>query len=388
MTLFYLSVILFFLSMVFFLYPIIIYPLILLLFRVYLKNSLASYWLVDRNISTSSSSIGILLCAHNEESVLESKLADLVARKTESSFPVNIYIYLDGCTDRSAEICRLFGDAVRLINSPVRTGKSVGMRCLAKIAREDLFVFTDANVLFSNNLLQKVRQHFINDTSVGCILAHVSYKNALESDTARSEASYWRSEEHIKKLETEVGSAISGTGAFFAIRRELYVPTPDDIVDDFHTTLNVLFFQKRIIQASDVVVFERATTDSREQWNRKIRISCRSFNCYRLLRTRINSFPWVLRFMFYSHKFCRWFSAIPIIIAAGASVFCMFYAHFWLGMIWILCLAILEFGYALHIPLLSLPGTVVRAILATTLGVFYSFRGERFVTWQSPRSTR
>lgn len=380
--------IVFFLALGLFLYPLFIYPVVLIVFRCFIKKSLSRYWSTDSCILRPPASFAVLLCAHNEEAVLEAKLRDLVAQRACCSTPLNIYVYLDGCTDGSTEICRRFSDQVNFVVSPTRTGKSVGMSSLAQIAVGDLFVFTDANVFFSRECLPRVKQYFEKDATVGCVLAHVSVKNPHECDVARSEKYYWLGEETIKRLETKVGSTISGTGAFFAIRRELYAPTPSHIIDDFHTTVNVLFLHKRIIQADDVVVFERATTCKKEQWGRKVRISCRAFNCYRLLKNKIADLPWALRFMFISHKLIRWFGAAPMLIITCALLVCGFSIHLWLGLSLMLSLAILELAYAYKFPLLSLPSAVFRSFLATTLGVFLSLRGERFVTWESPQSTR
>ena len=75
-------------------------------------------------------------------------------------------------------------------------------------------------------------------------------------------------------------------GAFFVIRRELYTPTPPDIIDDMHTSLNVVFQGKRLVSWPRVRAFEKTAADRSDEFRRKVRIACRAFNCYRLLRAQ------------------------------------------------------------------------------------------------------
>src|SRR3546814_2699071 len=75
--------------------------------------------------------------------------------------------------------------------------------------------------------------------------------------------------------------------------------------------------------SSDVALpisYERATTDSGDEFRRKVRIACQSFNCHRLLRPRLRKLPPLDRFKYGSHKVLRWFGIYFLaagILAAG-----------------------------------------------------------------------
>ena len=93
--------------------------------------------------------IAILFCAYNEEAVIEEKLRNCVAL-CEDDGNADVYVYTDGCSDRTVDILRDFGRGFVLIEGEYRRGKSVGMNQLALTARQqgaDILFFTDANVL-------------------------------------------------------------------------------------------------------------------------------------------------------------------------------------------------------------------------------------------------
>ena len=60
------------------------------------------------------------------------------------------------------------------------------------------------------------------------------------SGTAASERRYWSYERQVKGLETCAGSVVSSTGTLHAIRRELVDEIPDDVTDDFFTSVGVI----------------------------------------------------------------------------------------------------------------------------------------------------
>lgn len=369
-------------------YPFVVFPRLLRWGRRPLARELWRRWPAPPAGPRPVASVAVLFCGYNEAAVLGDKLENLLACAARSPRPVRVYVYLDGCTDRSEEVAAAFGDRIELVVGRERRGKSAGMRTLVGRTREDLLVFTDANVLFHEESIPRLLARFDAAPRVGCILGSVRFTNTGHSTTARLEGAYWRYEENLKSLESEIGTCFCGTGACFAIRRESYVPAPDDIIDDLHTTLNVLLGGHAVIQAQDVEVYERAATRPRDEWRRKVRIACRSYNCYRLLRPRLRRLPWPVRFMFVSHKLVRWYSGVPLVVGAVAALLLAFSIATELGF----AAAALGAGAAWLAqrrlrPIASWWG-VGQALLASSYGVYLSFRGRRFVTWTPVASTR
>ncbi len=112
------------------------------------------------------------------------------------------------------------------------------MNQLVAAAIHPIVVFTDANVLLDSRTLGAFEAAF-SDPDVGVACGHLVYVNE-ENATAAVGTKYWQMEESIKQLETETGSAMGADGSLFAIRRELFATVPDDIIDDFYTSMRIL----------------------------------------------------------------------------------------------------------------------------------------------------
>jgi hypothetical protein len=70
--------------------------------------------------------------------------------------------------------------------------------------------------------------------SVGC----VSSEDVV--DSRRGEGAYVRFEMALRRLETETSTLVGLSGSFFAIRRELAAPWPNDLASDFRCALEAV----------------------------------------------------------------------------------------------------------------------------------------------------
>jgi len=327
-------------------------------------------------------SFAVCVPAHNEEKVIAAKIENLLALRRATPRPVEILIYVDAATDRTAAIVRGYGDQVRLVEGRERRGKTAGMNRLAAMTEADILVFSDANVMVEPDALVRLASHF-TDPTIGCICGSLVYVNAADSATAGIGAEYWRREERLKQLESDTGGVIGADGSLFAIRRSLHRPVPDDIIDDFFLSLAVLCDGHRVVRGGDVRAAEQATTISADEFRRKVRIACQAFNVHRLLRPRLASLHWTLRYKYLSHKLLRWLSLANAAVAAALAI-----AGVAAGWGWWTVLPVAALGALVVAVLLSLPPTreIMLALAATTLGLVRSLAGERFQTWTPPLS--
>jgi hypothetical protein len=139
------------------------------------------------------------------------------------------------------------------------------------------------------------------------------------------------------------------------------------------------------------MAFERAATRSGEEFRRKVRIACRSFNAHRLLWPRLRHLPALDLYKYISHKLLRWFSLLWLLLgllsllglASSLGLLPLALALGLLGM------AILLIGSRwLGIRLLQALSEVLVAYAATGYGIWCSLRGERFRTWEAAKSAR
>ena len=330
----------------------------------------------------------LCVCAYNEEPVIRAKAENMLAMR--AAYPgLELLVYVDGASDRTADILRGYDGAIRVVESPVRTGKTQGMNTLVGLTGAEFVAFSDANVTFAPDALPRLLAPFA-DPAVGCVCGHLVYTGAGGTATAATGSLYWRLEEHIKALESATGSVMGADGSIFALRRCLHEPPPPDLIDDMYVSLAVLCAGRRIVRAGDAVAYEEAVSRPGEEWRRKIRIACQAFNVHRTLRRRLRALPAVERYKYVSHKLLRWLTIY--LLAAGAA--CVV-AGLALAQVWavLACVpAAVVAGLALMARVRRGPVAAVQdalgAFVATGIGVWRSLRGERFQTWNPPASAR
>jgi cellulose synthase/poly-beta-1,6-N-acetylglucosamine synthase-like glycosyltransferase len=263
------------------------------------------------------------------------------------------------------------------------------MNRLVGMVKKPILMFTDANVIVDPGAPARVVQYFA-DAEIGCVCGQLNYANADASVTASTGSAYWKLEESIKRLESDTGSAIGADGSLFAIRRELHRAPPDDIIDDMYVSMMVFCEGRRIVQADDVIAFEKSVTEESEEFTRKVRIACQAFNVHRLLWSRVRRLDLLSLYKYVSHKWMRWLTIFFLtsgllsfevgLIAAGRPLVAAV-----LAAIGIACLVI---GHLSRSGPFARGWDILSAFAGTGLGVLRSMRGERFQTWTPAASIR
>ena len=339
-------------------------------------------------IAQSQLSCAICVCAYNEERGIERKMQNLLALRAREP-GLEILVYVDGAADRTAEILQQYASQIDLHVATERRGKTHGMNLLASKAQASILIFTDANVLMDLDCVSDFRRYF-SDPEIGCVCGNLIYTNGGTSATASSGSAYWRFEQVIKKLEMESGSMIGADGSLFAIRRSLHVAPPDHIIDDIYVSLMILCAGHRVIQANDALAYEESVVSAQEEFNRKIRIACQSFNVHRLLWPQLRKMDGITIYKYISHKLIRWFTIYLLAMAIAA-----FEAALIVGGFPRVAVALLVGGAAALLlgcissvkPFAQIAG-IVAAFAGTGWGVWRSIRGERYQTWTPAASIR
>jgi cellulose synthase/poly-beta-1,6-N-acetylglucosamine synthase-like glycosyltransferase len=365
-------------------HPFVTYPLSLLALRALRPTKRST----SRAVSDTELSCAICVCAYNEERSIERKVQNLLALRAREP-GLEILIYVDGVEDRTAEILQPYSSRVTLHIAAERRGKTHGMNLLASKARASLLIFTDANVMMDLNCVADLRRYF-SDPEIGCVCGSLIYTNGGTSATASSGSAYWRFEEAIKKLEMESGSMIGADGSVFAIRRSLHVAPPDHIIDDMFVSLTILCGGHRVIQANDALAYEESVVSAREEFNRKIRIACQSFNVHRLLWPKLRKLDSLTIYKYVSHKLIRWFTIYLLAFSFAAfEVALAIDGHPRLAVaLFTGGAAALLLGHISSVKPFAQISGIVAAFAGTGLGVWRSVRGERYQTWTPAASIR
>lgn len=248
--------------------------------------------------------VTVLIAAYNEQDMIGQKLENTLAL----DYPIDklqILVAADGSSDWTKEIILSYRDrGVELSYSPSRRGKMAAINRAMSLARGDVVLFSDANNFYRPDVLKELVRSF-GDPTVG---AATGAKVIIKGDgfLSESEGLYWKYESFIKQEETRLGSCIGAAGEVFAIRRELFEPPPDYIInDDFYMAMRLMQRGYRVVYVPTAQSFERVSPSAQAEMARRSRIVAGRYQAMALAGELM---PWwnpLAVWQVVSHKYLR-----------------------------------------------------------------------------------
>ena len=357
-----------------FLYPYLIYPGVMRLLPI-----------VPIRRAPTDLTTALLFCVYNEAEVLPGKLDNL--RRLKSGRPeLEILIYDDSSTDGSGEMLARESDWITVIPGPGRTGKAAGMKQLAQATTADILIFTDADVILSDDLVDRLLPYYA-EADVGGVSGTLRSASERGSATSQVGSAYTGWDDRLQQLESATGNVMGASGGLFSVRRDLYPNFPDTVQDDFTVSMSVIFQGKRLVKGTDVIAFENAVTRREEETRRKIRIGARAFHTHLCFRHQVKAMSTVDRFKYVSHKMLRWFGGIFLalsgLFALAAILTINLKAALVTAAVGIVALAI---GMRARRGPVGKLAEIVLATYATLIGVFMGLFGQTVATWSPAKS--
>ncbi len=286
-------------------------------------NFLSSTKLKQKNYSTQSYSVAVLIAAYNEDQIIKEKLLS-VLNNIPGNVNLEVFVGSDASTDATNEIVTNLKsefDNLHLVNFEGRTGKAAIINKLAEKCNHDVFILTDANVLFNKDTINELLLPF-DDDGINMVCANILKRTKSESTFESIEKSYIDRENRIKKSESELWDIVIGAeGGCYAIRGSAYEPVPKNFfMDDFFMTMQVLEKNGKVVFREKAVCFEDIPDKAIEEFKRKIRISIGNFQ--NLVRFKHLLLPvWSkVAFAFWSHKVLRWLTPFFLIFSLSSSL--------------------------------------------------------------------
>jgi cellulose synthase/poly-beta-1,6-N-acetylglucosamine synthase-like glycosyltransferase len=348
--------------------------------------------------------VSILISAYNEQDVIASKLENTLSLDYPPDC-MQILVAVDGSDDRTAEIVQSFADrGVEMSYDIRRRGKTAAINRALPRLRHEIIVFSDANNLYAADALLELVKPF-SDPRVGAVTGS---KNIMDDADAHAKADglYWRYESLIKKNETRLGSCTGVTGEILAIRRSLYQPPPDRVInDDFFIGMGVLRQGYRLVYAPTAHSHERSSLTEKDEALRRSRIVA---GRYQAMLMSGSLLPWrspLLVWQIVSHKFMRPLVPLMMIIAILATAaaciwqlpamplawlylarpynFVFLAAEFLIGILAIFGGSLKEKGLVGKV--LYVPTFIVNSNLASILGLYSFFTGKQTSLWRRAR---
>ena len=266
------------------------------------------------NDSNNLPSVDILIAAYNEEKTIAEKINNCLAIDYPQEL-LRIWIASDGSTDRTNEIVKSFcldEERITLLDFP-RTGKSGILNKSMQYLRSDIVIFTDANVILDRTALREFVKHF-KDPTIGCVSPKLVRYNATQVKSGKGEIAYWSYETMIKRMESNLGYMAGASGTAYAIRRELFIPFYSNTInDDFELTMGIVKKGFKCVYEERAISFEEVAPSFKSEFRRQIRDAAGHYIAIIHLIGLLNPFLGIRFFVFFSHRFLRWFAPFMLI---------------------------------------------------------------------------
>jgi cellulose synthase/poly-beta-1,6-N-acetylglucosamine synthase-like glycosyltransferase len=362
------------------------YPLVLVVARL-LRRPRAT----TRGEGTPAATL--VISAFNEERVIARKLENSLAL----DYPperLEILVVSDSSSDRTDMIVQSFAHAgVRLLRLSERGGKTLGLNAAVREARGEIVIFSDANAMYATDAIRQLVCHF-TDPGVGAVTGESRYLLGADDPSTQSEATYWDYEIRLKNLESEVGSAVGGDGAIYAIRKSLYRPMEASDLSDFVNPLQIVAAGYRNVYAPQAVSYESGATGFPAEYRRKVRIVNRAWRATWKMRSLLNPFDFgFFAIQFWSHKVLRWLVPVFLIAILVANVQLASKSTLYeIGLVTqLVCYSAALVGLLLHsigrksLRVFDVPFYFCLVNAASLAGIAQAVAGKRYTTWSSSR---
>ncbi len=248
--------------------------------------------------------VTLMICAYNEQDIVDLKMENT----QQITYPkLKVVWVTDGSNDQTNDYLAKYHD-VEVIYSPERRGKTAALNHGLALIKSELVVMTDANTMLNPESVLEIVRCFM-DPKVACVAGEKRVvARHMGHSAAEGEGIYWKYESMLKRLDSELYSAMGAAGELCAIRRLLYEPMPENaLLDDFVMSLRMVDKGYKIAYTSDAYATEYGSANLTEESKRKRRIAAGGLQSIWWLRDMTNPFRHpVVAFQLISHRVLRW----------------------------------------------------------------------------------
>ena len=259
--------------------------------------------------------VTFMVCAYNEQDIVDMKMKDIY----QLDYPkdkLHITWVTDGSSDDTNNCLKAYPD-VEIIFTPERKGKTAALNHGLSMVKSEITVMTDANTMVNKGAIKEIVR-LMQDPKVACVAGEKRVMARHEGQAAaEGEGLYWKYESALKRMDSELYSAMGAAGELNAIRTRFYKPMPETaLLDDFVMSMRMVDQGYKIAYTSDAYAMEYGSADLTEESKRKRRIAAGGLQSVWWLRQMMTPFRCpVVAFQFVSHRVLRW-SITPIALLA------------------------------------------------------------------------
>lgn len=265
-------------------------------------------------------SFSVVVAAYNEAEILPRKIRNLLVSESAGQFS-EIVVGSDGSSDGTVQAVKMIQDVrIRVVEFPVRRGKSAVLNDLVPQCQSDVVVLTDARQELAPGALARLLANFA-DERVGVVSGELVFREEDGTAASKGIGFYWRYEKFIRRNESCFGSVPGATGALYAIRRELFRPIhAESLLDDVAIPMQAVMQGSRCVFEDQAIVFDWPSHSIEEENIRKRRTIAGNAQLIGLYPRWL--LPWgnPVWFQYVSHKLLRLLSpfCLTALLASNA----------------------------------------------------------------------
>jgi cellulose synthase/poly-beta-1,6-N-acetylglucosamine synthase-like glycosyltransferase len=335
-------------------------------------------------------SVSLIVAAHDEQSVIGSKLSNALALDYPRELLETI-VACDGCEDDTAERARSAG--ADLVLELPRGGKIAAQDAAVERARGALVAFSDANALWEPDALRELVGAFA-DPRVGYACGQVRFVQADEGAHATNqEGLYWRYEMAVRERESRLSSITAGNGAIYATRRESYIVVDPIMGHDLSFPFNMVKRGWRAVYVPSARATEKMVPSLEGEMRRKRRMMSHTWPIVLrggMLSPRGYSFGYAA--MIFSHRLLRYLTPFLHALAFLANVALVAHGTRGVYMVTLVLQVVLGACAGIGGLVRVRPLLIARYYFLTTLsaavGLWDWLRHGTAASWEAPEGTR
>ncbi|MCK9295298.1 MAG: glycosyltransferase family 2 protein [Desulfobulbaceae bacterium] len=266
-------------------------------------------------------SVSLIIAAYNEEKIIEEKIKNCF-RLDYPRDKLEIIVVSDGSIDSTPQIVKEYNpQGVQGLFLPPRRGKTAALNRAVAVAKGEIIVFSDANSMYEPKAIAKLVGNF-NDPSIGGVCGRKSIVKNAQRESSQGDSLFWDLESRLKTMQSHAGSISNGDGEIFAIRRHLYEPIPEDVInDDQAITFNIVKNGYRVVYEPLAISYEEASIVISDDFKVKARMVTGGYQTIARYKKFLLPPKNYFAFQFFSHKIIRYVMPFLIILLFFCNMF-------------------------------------------------------------------
>lgn len=341
--------------------------------------------------------VTIMVVAHNEEKVIESKLNNII----KLNYPQDKIKYLissDNSTDATNSLVEKFIEEnptlpIQLYNVKERMGKTNAQNEAQKLVDTEYLVMTDANSIIDDNAIIELMATF-TDQNISYVCGKLVYTNKNISEISDAESSYWNLDLLMRSIEGKLQTITAGNGALYACRNKEYIIFSPLNGHDISMPTYFALKGNRALMNSDALVYEKAGETIEDEFGRRVRMNRNLLK--RIMPTikilNVLKYKWYTYF-YLGHRTTRYLLWLSHLLFLTSNVALAFYMQSVFLYVLILQLIVYGVGYLQmkiksKSSLMKFISHYIMVIFAQWFGVYKIITGNVKPFWEKAETTR